>query len=214
MFNGIAVTLLKIKREGNTASWTSTVVENVLVAPFSEGDAGRTSLLIESGHRAVYHLAIPKDDENTWEGQLVQFFGQTWAVVGIPTKGIDKLIPGPWNLKVVVELYRTGAPSLDSLWTDQVELISVDAAKDSAGYDVPGDPQRRKVVAIFTSGIDAALFELDQKEGARHSATVELWENDYHGELQLSHGSLLYEVAESKTTGRGTVLLKLMEVWR
>lgn len=212
MFNGIPVTLLKITREGGATRWTTTVVENVLVAPYAETDS--TYALTEPGHHAVYHLAIPKDDENTWEGQLVQFFGQTWAVVGIPTRGIDKLIPGPWNQKVIVELYRTGAPDLNSLWADQVELLSLDAAQDIAGYDEPGDPQRRKVVAIFTSGIDAALFELDQKEGARHSATVELWIDDYRGELQLSHGGLLYEVAETKTTGRGTVLLKLMEVWR
>ena len=109
MLKGIPVTLLTKTQAGvdpagrPVYSWTPTVVENVLVAPLSDEEV--TSTLDLTGRRAVYHLAIPKTDAHTWEGQRVQFFGETWSVIGIPTRGIDELIPGPWNMKVKVERF-------------------------------------------------------------------------------------------------------------
>lgn len=218
MLHGIPVTLLNKTQTGVDAagrpaySWSPVTVENVLVAPMSEVDS--TQGLLPTGHRAVYHMAIPKTDTHTWEGQLVQFFGNTWAVVGIPTRGIDDLIPGPWNQKVAVELYRTGAPSIESLWADSVTLWTEAFQKDAAGYDIEGDPQPRNVTAIFTEGVDSTAFSQDQKAGPRRSATVELWSEDYQSEQRLMHNDVLYEVRECKNTGRGTVLLKIEEVWR
>lgn len=218
MLKGIPVTLLvKTQTAVDPASrpiysWEPVTVENVLVAPMSEVDS--TQGLLPTGHRAVYHLAIPKDDAHTWEGQLVQFFGNTWAVVGIPTRGIDALIPGPWNQKVAVELYRTGAPNLDSLWADLVTLWTESAQKDASGYDIQSAPQSRTVTAIFTEGVDFMAFSQDQKAGPKRLAAVELWSGDYQNEQQLTHNDVLYEVRECKNTGRGTVLLKIEEVWR
>ena len=75
-------------------------------------------------------------------------------------------------------------------------------------------PQPRNVTAIFTEGVDSTAFSQDQKSGPRRSATVELWSEDYQSEQRLMHNDVLYEVRECKNTGRGTVLLKIEEVWR
>ena len=79
-------------------------VENVLVAPTLSDDV--VNQLTLTGRKAVYTLAIPKGDKNSWENQEVRFFGQRWRVFGIPTEGIDELIPLDWNKKVTVERYE------------------------------------------------------------------------------------------------------------
>lgn len=107
MLKGITVTLLSKVLNG-TDSFNRPVyeeiaveVENVLVSPMSDTEVLDTLNL--TGRKAVYQLAIPKGDSHTWENQCVKFFGETWQVVGKPLKGIDELIPGPWNMKVKVE---------------------------------------------------------------------------------------------------------------
>ena len=104
MIRGISVTLLQLSRSGAAPSWTPVTVDNVLVAPVLEVD--NQIAMLPDGHRAVYHLGIPKSDTQRWEGQLVQFFGQTWSVIGIPTEGIEELIPLEWNKKVLCERYE------------------------------------------------------------------------------------------------------------
>ena len=79
-------------------------VENVLVAPASADDV--SSALNLWGRRAVYSLAIPKGDTNTWENQEVRFFGERWQVLGIPLEGIEHLIPLDWNKKVTVARFE------------------------------------------------------------------------------------------------------------
>lgn len=79
-------------------------VSNVLVAPASSTEILDTLNL--TGKKIVYTLGIPKEDCHKWESQLVKFFGETWRVVTIPERGIDELIPGPWNQKVTVERYE------------------------------------------------------------------------------------------------------------
>lgn len=106
---GITVTLLKRTENGTDAfnrpiyTETEVPVNNVLVSPTDAGGDELLSALDLTGRKAVYTLAIPKGDTNVWEGNRVQFFGETWQVIGIPTKGIDALIPLDWNLKVQVE---------------------------------------------------------------------------------------------------------------
>ena len=78
-------------------------VENVLIAPLSDQEVLETLNL--TGRKAVYQLGIPKGDAHDWENQRVQFFGETWQVIGIPTEGQDELIPLSWNKKVKVERY-------------------------------------------------------------------------------------------------------------
>lgn len=79
-------------------------VENVLVAPASADDVINSTDL--TGRKAVYTLGIPKGDAHDWENKEVKFFGQRWRVFGIPTEGIDDLIPLDWNKKVMVERYE------------------------------------------------------------------------------------------------------------
>ncbi len=78
-------------------------VENVLVAPASSTDIITATDL--TGKKAVYTLAIPKGDMHDWNDCTVKFFGREWKSFGYPLEGIDALIPGEWNKKVMVELY-------------------------------------------------------------------------------------------------------------
>ena len=78
-------------------------VENVLVSPASSTDIIATTDL--TGKKAVYTLAIPKSDAHDWNDCTVKFFNRTWKSFGYPIEGIDELVPGDWNKKVVVELY-------------------------------------------------------------------------------------------------------------
>lgn len=104
---GITVQLIKKVEVGKDPfnepiyDTVSVDVQNVLVSPMSDEEILETLNL--TGRKASYQLAVPKDDTNEWEGQKVGFFGETWRVIGKPTKGIDNLIPLGWNLKVKVE---------------------------------------------------------------------------------------------------------------
>lgn len=110
MIKGITVTLISRMQTG-TDPFGSPIyddveiaVDNVLITPVSSDDVVNQQSL--TGRTAVYALAIPKGDINVWENQRVDFFGQSWRVFGIPTQGIDDLIPLDWNKKVMVERYE------------------------------------------------------------------------------------------------------------
>ncbi len=79
-------------------------VENVLVSPTSTDDI--VNQLDLTGKKAVYTLAIPKGNTNHWKDVEVFFFGKRWRTFGIPTEGIEHLIPLDWNKKVMVERYE------------------------------------------------------------------------------------------------------------
>lgn len=83
---------------------TLVIVENVLVAPASTTEILDT--LNMTGKKAVYNIAIPKGDSHTWQDCRVDFFGQSWRVIGLPQQGIDENIPGAWNQKWMVERYE------------------------------------------------------------------------------------------------------------
>nr|DAW79210.1 MAG TPA: Minor capsid protein [Caudoviricetes sp.] len=83
---------------------TPVIVENVLVAPASTPEILDTLNL--TGKKAVYNIAIPKGDSHTWQDCRVDFFGQSWRVIGLPQQGIDENIPGAWNQKWMVERYE------------------------------------------------------------------------------------------------------------
>ena len=107
---GITVTLYKRTATStpdafNRTTYTETQVQvnNVLVSPSTQGGQEVLDTLDLTGRKAVYTLAIPKGDTNEWEGCRVDFFGQSWRVIGMPTEGIDDLIPLSWNKKVQVE---------------------------------------------------------------------------------------------------------------
>lgn len=110
MIKGITVTLISRTQDGTDPMGApiykelTESVDNVLVAPTSSDDV--VNQLSLTGRKAVYTLAIPKGDTNVWENQIVEFFDQRWRVFGIPTQGIDDLIPLDWNKKVMVERYE------------------------------------------------------------------------------------------------------------
>lgn len=106
---GVTVTLLQRTQTGKDPfnrpiyEDTEILVDNVLISPTDTGGDELLSALDLTGRKAVYTLAIPKGDTNEWEGNQVRFFGETWQVIGIPTQGIEALIPLDWNKKVQVE---------------------------------------------------------------------------------------------------------------
>lgn len=78
-------------------------VDNVLISPTTTEDI--VNQLNIDGKKAIYTLAIPKDDKNNWEDAEVFFFGERWKTFGTPKEGIEHLIPLSWNKKVMVERY-------------------------------------------------------------------------------------------------------------
>ena len=79
-------------------------VHDVLVSPSTTQEILDTVNLY--GRKAVYTLGLPKRDAHEWENCKVTFFGEDWRVFGIPTEGIDSLVPTKWNKKVMVERYE------------------------------------------------------------------------------------------------------------
>lgn len=106
---GITVTLHEFEETGRDAfnspvyEETETEVENVLVAPEGKaGDAVFSDTDLNS-RKATYLLGVPKGDDHHWENNEVEFFGRRWKVIGMPTEGIDELIPMSWNRIIRVE---------------------------------------------------------------------------------------------------------------
>lgn len=79
-------------------------VENVLVGePTSDDIVNANSMY---GRKIAYKLAIPKGDAHKWKNSRVSFLGEDFKTFGVPTQGIDELIPLEWNKKVMVERYE------------------------------------------------------------------------------------------------------------
>ena len=107
---GITITLV-VKTQTGTDSfgqpvydYAETSVANVLVGEPSTDDIQNALTLY--GKTVAYTLSIPKGDTNIWEDTeviLPEPFGGRYRTIGIPTAGIDHLIPGPRNKKVRVE---------------------------------------------------------------------------------------------------------------
>ena len=106
---GITITLLEQVLEGtdpfNAPIYGGAMYEisNVLVAPEEPGGDVVFSSTDLSSRKSTYVLAIPKGDTHHWENGEVQFFGRRFKVIGMPTEGIEGLIPLYWNKKVRVE---------------------------------------------------------------------------------------------------------------
>lgn len=110
---GIMITLYDLTQTGKDAlnkpiyEEVPVSIDNVLVAPVSSTEQLETYSL--TGRKAVYQLAIPKGDTHDWKaGKKVSFFGKDWTIIGIPTEGIEDMIPLSWNKKVQVERYEQG----------------------------------------------------------------------------------------------------------
>lgn len=109
MIKGMTVTLWSKNQTGVDTlnqpvyEWASEQVENVLVGQPTPEE--RVSEFTTTGRMITYVLGIPKGDTHNWENQRVEFFGQLFQTFGIPERGIDANIPGPWHMKVKCERY-------------------------------------------------------------------------------------------------------------
>lgn len=109
MIKGITVTLIDNLETGKDPFGNPIYedkeieVNNVLVSPTLSDDI--VNQLTLTGKKAIYTLAIPKEDTHDWENKKVRFFGKTWRTFGEPLEGIEELIPLDWNKKVMVEHY-------------------------------------------------------------------------------------------------------------
>ena len=103
VLKGITIMLYEKVQTGtdptNRPMYTETPVEvsNVLVGQPDDGEVLSTMNL--TGRKVVYTLGIPKGDTHEWEDCTVEFWGQKFRVIGIPTQGIEELIPLEWNRK-------------------------------------------------------------------------------------------------------------------
>ena len=109
---GITITLCERTQTGVDAfnrpvyQWTEESVDNVLVSP-----AGSTEILDTlniTGKKIVYKLAIPKGDDHVWENRKVILpapFEGEYITIGIPTAGIESMIPLGWNKQIQVAKY-------------------------------------------------------------------------------------------------------------
>lgn len=109
LIKGIPVTLYERTQTGIDAfnqpifEETPVTVENVLVQPTSAEDVATSTDLY--GKKAEYILGIPKGDTHNWIDSKIEFFGYTFKSFGFPTQGIEELVPGEWNKKVMVAIY-------------------------------------------------------------------------------------------------------------
>lgn len=110
---GITITLYDLTQTGTDPlnkpiyAETPVQIDNVLVAPVNSTE--QLEMYTLTGRRAVYQLGIPKGDTHDWTaGKRVSFLGADWRIIGIPTEGIESMIPLDWNKKVQVERYEQG----------------------------------------------------------------------------------------------------------
>ena len=110
MIKGITVTLWTKTRVGTDSlnqpiyEWDPEEVDNVLVAqPTAQEQLDEFNL---TGRSIEYILGIPKGDTHSWENERVEFFGQMFQTFGIPERGIEANVPGPWHLKVKCQRFN------------------------------------------------------------------------------------------------------------
>ena len=58
------------------------------------------------GKKDVHILAIPKGDTNKWEDQFVIIEGKRYHIFTPAKRGIDELVPSPWNAQYLAESYE------------------------------------------------------------------------------------------------------------
>ena len=107
IIKGITIQLMTRTEKGKDSFGTMQYVEewvdvhNVLVGEPTTDEVTETLSL--TGKKLAYVLAIPKGDTHEWRDRKVRFFGESFRTIGMPTQGIEALIPLSWNKKVRVE---------------------------------------------------------------------------------------------------------------
>ena len=113
MLHGVTIQI-RIKGEATYNSFGEAISEeswedvaDVLVGAPSTDDTPTPGELL--GRRVDYVLGIPKGDAHVWEDAEVILpppFAGRYRTVGIPTAGIEDMIPLRWNKKVKVERFE------------------------------------------------------------------------------------------------------------
>lgn len=81
-----------------------TQVDNVLWSTSLTDDIINSTNL--NGRKEVLILAIPKGDTHKWEDQHVIIEGKKYHIFTPAKKGIDELVPSPWNCQYLCERYE------------------------------------------------------------------------------------------------------------
>lgn len=114
LISGITVTLYEKTAAGtdafNRTVYTETPVQvpNVLVQPQERTTDVPTESTDITGEKTSYILGIPKGDAHEWKNRRVAFFGHTFVTESGEWQGIDALIPGDWNKKILCRRYDDG----------------------------------------------------------------------------------------------------------
>lgn len=114
LLSGITVTLYE-KTDAGADAFGRTVYEetpvevpNVLVQPLERTTDVPTESTDISGEKTSYILGIPKGDAHEWKNRRVAFFGQSFKTESGAWQGIETLIPGDWNRKILCRRYDDG----------------------------------------------------------------------------------------------------------
>lgn len=79
-------------------------VDNVLYTTNLTDDIISTTNLV--GKKDVHLIAIPKGDTHKWENQIVIIEGKKYHIFTPAKKGIEALVPSPWNAQYLCESYE------------------------------------------------------------------------------------------------------------
>ena len=109
MIRGITVTLYETTDTGSDPFGAPIVteqaveVDDVLVGePTTEEMLASTQLY---GKEIKYMLGIPKGDTHDWKNCRVDFWGESYRTESGEWQGIEAMIPGDWNRKIVARRY-------------------------------------------------------------------------------------------------------------
>lgn len=113
LFSGVTVTLYVRTETGERDEFgrmgvteTATEIDNVLIQPLQRTTDVPTESTNITGEKTSYILGIPKTDTHDWKNCRVDFFGESYRTESGEWQGIEALIPGDWNRKIVARRYE------------------------------------------------------------------------------------------------------------
>lgn len=97
--------------------------------------------------------------------------------------------------------------------TDVCLLRSKEKVYDSSKHFTETVTER-EIFCSISDGVTRSEYYAAYKAGVALSATAEVYEDDYEGELQLKHEGKIYDIVRVYPSGYGTFELSLREVVR
>lgn len=111
LLSGVPVVLYVKEQTGvdafNRAVFAETpvTVNNVLIQPLERTTDVPTESTDITGEKTSYILGIPKTDNHDWKNCRVDFWGESYQTESGEWQGIDHLVPGDWNRKILCRRY-------------------------------------------------------------------------------------------------------------